>query len=102
MYGFNFENNNINNNVNINRNFHIARIVNDFGFSNNNNNNNNFNEAHPFNFNFRNSNLFLNDLTSSLNNALSKSVLDLTIASYAYLQLKILYLVLNVIILENA
>ena len=88
MYGFNFENNNrnnnrnnnINNNVKINSNFRIARIVNDFEFNNNNNNNNNnnFNQAHPFNFNFRNSNLFLNDLTSSLNNALSKSVLDLT------------------------
>jgi hypothetical protein len=68
-----------------NNNFRIARIVNDFGFNNcNNNNNNNYNNIFENQnnyyspFNFRDRNLFLNDLTSSLNNALSQSVVDLT------------------------
>jgi len=86
MNRFNFENNNFNNdrsnnrNNNRNNNLRIARIVDNFGFNNFNNNNNTFNDpnnnCHPFNL--RDSSLFLNDLTSSLNNALSKSVTDLT------------------------
>ena len=72
-------------NYNRDNNFRIARIVSDFGFNNNNNNNNNYNDTSENQnnyyrrpFNFRDRNLFLNDLTSSLNNALSQSVVDLT------------------------
>ena len=74
-------------NNNRNNNFRIARIINDFGFNNNNNNNNN-NNFYNNNFdnqnnyyhpnNFRDLNSFLNDLTSSVNSALSQSVIDLT------------------------
>ena len=56
--------------------FRIARIVNNFGINNNFNNNNNRIEHRRYNF--RDRNMFLDNLTSSLNNALSQSVVDLT------------------------